>query len=150
MNERKNPHLRALAAITWYLAKRDHSEKELREKMRERHTPEAIQSALDEARERGWLARPEDLAQRVADALSRRQKSAGYIQGYLRKKGLPQAQLDDQTELEKAQHLLQTKLRKTANLTHEERVKAFRWLKSRGFGDKIIRRAIYEKSNEES
>lgn len=73
-----------------YLARRDHSERELREKLKKaQHTDQEIESAIGEARERKWLPDESVLATREADRLARQGKSPQQIRVWLSRKGLP-------------------------------------------------------------
>lgn len=137
--------LSALNAISWYLAKRDHSVHELKQKMRRRHSPEAIQAALEEARARKLLIDDQVLAEQWAASMKRKKRSNMYIQNYLRKHKLPPVALDRDDELEKCRQLLATKFGKSANFDREEQPKVVRFLRYRGFDGSTIRRVIYEK-----
>jgi regulatory protein len=124
---------RALAAILRYLARRDHSERELRRKLNERFSPEAIDASLREAQERGWLPAAEVLSERVADQLRRKGKSHAYINRYLQGKGLPPQPLNRAAEQDSATRLLLKRYPNFHELGFAERAKALRWLRSRGF-----------------
>ena len=62
----ENLHRRALNKTADILARRDHSEKELREKLSRFFPPDLIETVVSEARERRWLAPPEELARSAA------------------------------------------------------------------------------------
>lgn len=140
---------RALNAITRYTARRDHSVHELRQKMKERHSPEAIEWAIEEAKKRRYLLEDQALAELWSKMMARKGRSQRYISGYLRRHKLPQVIADREDEFEKCRQLLKTKFKKSANFTFEERTKAARFLGYRGFDGATIRRAINEKSDEE-
>ena len=73
-----------------YLARRDHSERELRDKLRKAEHPDhEIEAAIEEARARKWLPDESVLATREADRLARQGKSPQQIRVWLSKKGLP-------------------------------------------------------------
>ena len=57
-----------------FVARRDHSEKELRQKLALRCEPDVVESTLKWAREQNWLASPDKLRQQFAEQLSRRGK----------------------------------------------------------------------------
>jgi len=138
----------ALDQITVYLAKRDHSEKELRTKLAKKFEPQEIEEAILEAKERKWLAAPEDLAERVTNALHRKKKGRLYIQRYLKEKGLPAHPLEDEQELEKAHELLERKfgeLNSKLLSNPSDRQKIYRYLAYRGFTDETIRLAMNQK-----
>lgn len=83
------------------IARRDHAERELIQKLtRAKHPADEIAATLEELRERGWLPEPKVLAEREADRLRRRGKSEAQIQAWLMKKGLPVVQRQIEAELE--------------------------------------------------
>lgn len=101
-----------------------------------------MERLLNEAEENGWLTPEEQIAERLALSLARRHKSQMYINGQLRKRQLPRVQVDD--ELESIRHLLERKFG-TGELSYEEKGKAYRFLKYRGFKDSAIRQVLNEK-----
>lgn len=136
----------ALHRVMDLLARRDHSEKELRTKLAEKeHSAEEIDKAIQYAKSHQWLAAPEIIAERMAHALHRRQKGARAINHKLREKGLPAVASDPDQELEKALRLAQTKWSKQEPPDRSAREKIGRFLVSRGFEPSIVRKVIYEK-----
>lgn len=159
------------------VASRDHSEKELRSKLREafrrniqyrkrlatkrgqefnEDTPEnqaeiavAIDEAIEFARNHAWLGKPEDLAEKMAGMLHRKNKGIVYINNYLQEKGLPPVTTDREIELEKALALVKNKYSDFSELPFQEKRKeqarVARFLASRGFDPEIVRKVIYEK-----
>lgn len=72
------------------LSRRDHSEREIRNKLaKAQHSPEEIDAALETARSRKWLPDESVLATREAGRLARIGKSPQQIKSWLSKKGLP-------------------------------------------------------------
>ena len=140
-----NPE-KALNSIVWYLARRDHSEAELHKKMRNRYTREAILKAIEIAKSRKWICPPEELAIKVAQSLHKKNKGYLYILNYLKNKGLPPVFKEEEVELDKAQEILKTKLKLNLNLTFEDKQKAQRLLKNRGFDLETIKAAIHLKN----
>jgi regulatory protein len=128
----------ALTATMDHLARRDHSELELRKKLSRKYGEDEIEQAIAHCREHNWLASPESLSERATNALHRRQKGILYIQRYLRAKGLPAPAADPAVELEKARTLVQRRFGR-----RDQREKAHRFLKSRGFEDDVIRKVLY-------
>lgn len=127
-----------------HLARRDHSEKELRQKLRRskmKFSAEQIEDAIQFAHENGWIIEGRVLAERVADQLHRRNKGILNIQKKLQEKGLPKVSSDPELELEKALQLAQTR----KSQTDADRAKIGRFLLSRGFEPSIVRKVIYEK-----
>lgn len=146
MGELLDDPQKALDSVAWYLGRRDHSELELRRKLKRRYTEGAIDRALSEAQNRGWLRAKEELAQLWTEQLGRRRRSHRYIRQFLQHRGLDGTPRDQEAEIAKCQSLLETKFHKTANFSPEEKTKAYRFLSYRGFDNDIIRRVIYEKS----
>jgi SOS response regulatory protein OraA/RecX len=133
---------KALESLARYLAMRDHSETELRTKMSLRFELDVIEKAIQLARDRDLLPEPEKMAQRATEEFNRRKKSHRYIQNSLQKRGLPATQADSDGELEKIRQLLRSKFVEVADLSYEERTKAYRYLRYRGFEDSLIRKVL--------
>lgn len=128
------------------IARRDHSEKELRDKLVEKgHTPEEIEEAIAYARDNGWLAEPDVLSERFARYFHQRNKGVRAINHKLREKGLPSVTSDPELELEKALRLAEIKWSKEKSPDRSTREKIGRFLISRGFEPSIVRKVIYEK-----
>jgi SOS response regulatory protein OraA/RecX len=141
----KNEYTQALDRMTRYLALRDHSRYELQQKLSRAFSEEIVARVLDEADANGWLAPEEVIAERAARALGRKFKSQRYIEGALRKRRLPVPPRDNEAELEKIRDLVERKFGPAADLSFEEKAKAFRFLKYRGFDDRSIRQVLNEK-----
>ena len=122
-----------------YLARRDHSEKELIEKLSTRYPEEEILAALSEMKERGWLLPPKELAEKVTNQFHAKNKGHLYIQHFLRKKGLPGTQKDPEMEFDKALSIIQTKAKDPKDI---KRLASL--LKNRGFDTETISRVINE------
>lgn len=134
-----------------HLARRDHSEKELRTKLREKFEDhEAIEKAISFVKEKNWLGDPQKLAEQMSNMLHRRNKGSRYIQNYLKEKGLPQVSFDDDLELQKAKELVAKKF-KTLDRSRATLMKKSRFLQSRGFNGNIINKILFSKEefNEE-
>lgn len=135
------------------LAQRDHSETELRQKLRRAFTHgedrEGIEGALEQAiefaKDNNFIGNPQELAERMADMLHRRHKGILYINNYLREKGLPSVCSDRVQELEKALHIVKNKYSEDYNFSREEKARVGRLLVSRGFDSETVRKVLYEK-----
>ncbi len=132
------------------IARRDHSEKELRKKLKDKFEDfddgmQAIEDAIQYAKENKWLGDPADLARRMADMLHRRNKGINYINHYLRDKGLPTVDADRDLELEKALHLVKNKYSDEQEFDRSEKARVGRFLAARGFDSETVRKVIYEK-----
>lgn len=121
-----------------YLARRDHSEHELKTKLKRRFTSEAIDSALEQARTNNWLKDPSELAETVAEQLLRRGKGPFYINGYLRKKGLPGVRFADDDVEKNCLQTLEQKYPHWQELSFEERQRPIRFLLQRGFPERLV------------
>ncbi|PWU22259.1 MAG: hypothetical protein C5B49_01060 [Bdellovibrio sp.] len=136
------------------LARRDHSPKEVRDKLAETFEPEEIEEAVAWATEKSWLPGDEDglraLADRMSEAYHRRKKGARYINEKLRRRGLPEIQPPMELELEKALELVNNKFQRMfqgkpqGEFGLAERVKVQRFLLSRGFDPSVVRQVLQE------
>ena len=87
---RHRPQKTAYERMVDLLSRRDHSAKELTEKLRKaEHTPEEIEKAIAFARERKWLPDEKVLASRESARLARAGKSPAQISVWVKKIGLP-------------------------------------------------------------
>lgn len=144
-SERRRPRKKAREKVMDLLARRDHSELELKRKLAPDYEAEEIEDAIRFAKENKWMKPPEELAQAVAKALGRRGKGTRYIQRFLRDKGLPGVRKVAEDERAKALELIAVKLRREPPFAFEEQAKIARLLKNRGYDDETIRRVIHEK-----
>lgn len=130
------------------LARRDHSERELRQKLKLREFAiEDIEKALVYAHEHNWIGENTKLAETLARALHRRGKGIQSINNSLIKKGLPKVAMDLDLEYEKALALVASKRRtkKYADVSDPKiRASLGRFLQSRGFPQQIIRKVLLE------
>lgn len=138
-----------------YLSRRDHSAKELRDKLnKKKFDKNLIEKAITWVAERGYLRPPQELSQSLSNQLVRRGKGRLYILQYLKKRGLPPPEASDhevelQSALELAQRVIKQRNLKLPNqiLDRATREKIGRKLMSRGFSFDIVRKVIYEKLN---
>ena len=122
-----------------FLARRDHSEKELIEKLSTHFPMEEIEPALEEIKQRGWLLPPEELAEKATQSLHRKNKGYLYIQNFLRQRGLPGTPKDPELEYEKALGLIASKSKDP-----NDPKRAVSLLKNRGFDTETISRVVHE------
>lgn len=126
------------------VARRDHSEKELRTKLSLRCEPAIVQQAIEWATEQNWLAKPEVLTQKFAEQLGRRGKGIRKINQKLKELGLSNVKADQETELEKAKKLVGNKWSfkdfHGLNFQQSQKLKAkiMRYLITRGFESDIV------------
>jgi regulatory protein len=145
----KRPPRTAFNTVMDLLSRRDHSERELRRKLREREfTDEEIQSALEKAKDQKWMQAPQNLSEQFAGQLHRKNKGIHYINSTLAEKGLPPVQRDESLELEKAIKLVKTKYLNVSQMSREEKAKVGRFLASRGFDSSIVRKVIFNHEEE--
>lgn len=129
-----------------YLARRVHTEKELRQKLSQKFEEGEVDQAIEFAKQKSWLAPNEqaeaELSASVAESLHRKGKGILFINEYLEQKGLPPIPEDESLEKEKALELLKAKL-KNADADH---AKLGRFLVSRGFSMDVVRKVLNEES----
>jgi regulatory protein len=110
-----------------FVARRDHSEKELRKKLSLRCEPEIVDQAIEWAKEQNWLAQPEVLSEKFAEQL-----------------GLGAVKADKETELEKAKRLVLNKWSaedfRGLGFQESQKLKAkiMRYLIARGYESDIV------------
>ena len=127
-----------------FVAKRDHSEKELRQKLKLYAEAEIIDQAIIWAKEQNWLSAPDVLKLKFADQLHRRGKGIRTINQKLKMKGLPTVKSDFETEVVKARKLVKAKWSADDfdGLVFKEsqklKAKIMRFLMTRGYESEII------------
>jgi len=131
-----------------FLARRNHSELELKQKLSRRYDMAEVEKAIEYCREHNWLTWPESLSEQAMNALHRRKKGFLFIRQYLKQKGLPVPERNHEMEVQKARELLQRKVGLQqefidANAKMKFRMKVVRILKARGFEDEVIRKVLY-------
>lgn len=142
------PRKKAREKIMDLLARRDHSELELRRKLAPHYDATEVEDAIRFAKESKWMRPPEELAATVAEQLDRRGKGAGYIQRFLRSKGLPGVAADSENELHKALDLIEIRLRLMPPFAYDDYARIARLLKNRGFNDETIRHALHAREKQ--
>ena len=144
----KKPPYTARNVMLGLLARRDHSAKELVQKLKLREFPnEEIIKALEYAEEHDLIAESDKLAESFAHSLHRRKKGIKKINSILNQKGLPPVKVDSELEYEKALALAKSKqrLKKYAPLTDFKiRVRMAKFLQSRGFTNEIVSKVLAE------
>lgn len=144
--QKKQAKVKAKRKVMDLLARRDHSVKELKKKLKEKNFAEDdIAEAIEFAQENRWLGNENTMAERMAASLHRKGKGIHYINHTLKEKGLPQVSPDREIELEKALRLVKNKYSDLENLSREEKAKIGRFLQARGFDSETVRKVIYEK-----
>lgn len=128
------------------LARRGHSELELRQKLSRDYEPAEIDAAIQFAKESKWMTEPEELSERVSMELGRKKKGHRFINQFLKNNGLPPVSKDLDEEVRKAREIIDAKMaRKLAKgipFDYEEKMKLHRTLANRGFDDETIRQAL--------
>ena len=136
-----------------YVANRDHSEKELRQKMELQCEANIIEEALSWAKSQKWLATAEDLTAKVSEQLHQRGQGIHLINQKLEAKGLPSVEATSDQEFSKACHLVLAKWPKSAfnDLTSAEsqklKAKIMRFLISRGYELEIVEQILKNEYN---
>lgn len=145
---KKRPPLTVRNKMMDIIALRDHSEKELRQKLKKYEFPnEDIDNALEFAREHDWLPSSQDenlkLSEEMARGLHRRNKGIVYINHFLQEKGLPSLSPDHELEVEKASRCLENKKpREKTEDPEKYKLKLSRFLAARGFQMEVIRKVL--------
>lgn len=133
------------------IARRDHSEQELRTKLHAKFADvegglEAIEESIAFAKSKNWLEDPSELSNRLADSLHQRNKGIEYINNYLQEKGLPGIEMDSALELEKALAVIENKFDKDFKFSQEDKARVGRLLASRGFDSETVRKVWFSKT----
>jgi regulatory protein len=140
----RSEYARAMERLNRYLALRDHSRFELKQKLLKSFDPELVEHVVAEASDAGWLASEEEIAARAALTYARQNKSRSYIEAQLRKRHLPLPPLSAEEELDKIRALVERRFGLIRDLSFEERQRVFRFLKYRGFEDRSIRQVMHD------
>lgn len=138
----KTEYARALDLLTRYMALRDHSRHELKQKMSKKFELALIQQVIADADANGWIPPEEVIAERAARAWRGRLKSRRYIEGQLRKRQLPLPARDSENEAATARELIEKKFGPATELSYDDKGKAYRFMKYRGFDDRTIRMVL--------
>lgn len=148
-SSRSRPQSSARNEMMDILARRDHSELELRKKLKDKFTPEEIDRAIEFGKENGWIPNSSEslqaLSEKTAAMLKRKGKGPLYIENYLQERGMPPVKGDPVEELEKARELAHNKFSDIDKMDRKEKAKVGRFLISRGFSLETVRKVIYEK-----
>jgi SOS response regulatory protein OraA/RecX len=163
---RGSRHKPAREKLMDYLARRLHSELELRTKLAksEIYSGDEIEAAIAFAKESNWMMPPEEISERVSIEMGRKRKGHRFINQFLKTKGLPPIEKDPDEELRKAAAVLvkmsqpPARPRRAAGWAglaksfeeslqerlqaQKERQKLQRLLLNRGFDEDTIRRAV--------
>jgi SOS response regulatory protein OraA/RecX len=133
-----------LNKIADFLARRDHSVKEIQEKLAQNkiYEPQEIADAIKIALEKRWLLPEDELAEKVAQSLAIKNKSYFFISNYLEEKGLPRIPFDESMEIMAIERCLSKKFKNYKNLSLEDKQKALRLLSGRGFEAEICYKVL--------
>ncbi len=146
MKSTRKPTKTALTKVMDYLAKRDHSIRELVQKMKTRFATEEIRDAIEYAIRHGWIPEPDALAKKVAAQLKQKNRGILYVNKYLHKKGLPKVIVEKESELESARVLAERKIRSGPPYTFEQKKVIYRFLANKGFTDDVCKTVMNEKA----
>ena len=135
----------AQKAVMDLISRREYSEAELKQRLElKSFSNEEIDQAISAAKERKWLGQPEEMAQSLADQLHKKNKGIEFINNTLSEKGLPSVSRDENLELEKALSLVKNKYSRFQEFSREEKIKAMRFLASRGFDSSTIKKVFHD------
>ena len=130
------------------VARRDHSVKELHQKLSLLFEVEVIEQALAWARQQNWMAAPDSLKVKLAVQLARRGQGIDKINQKLDQMGLTLVQADQEQELAKAKKLATNKwsIEDFQNLEEHDalklKAKVIRFLSARGFTLDIVSKIL--------
>lgn len=141
-----------LNKIADYLALRDHSVKEIKEKLAQKkiYEPEKIEEAIQKAIDQKWFIPEHELSEKVASSLALKKKSYSFILNYLKEKGLPPVDFAEDVEVKAIQGCLIKKFKNPQNLDYEDKQKAMRLLSSRGFDQETCYKVIGQNCDTET
>ncbi len=127
------------------MALRDHSRFELKTKLERRFESSLVEFVLTEAAKKGLLLNEDKVAENLIMSLTRKFKSHRYIEAELERRRLPSLPRPEAGEdLEKIRRLVARKFG-VKRLSLEDKAKAYRFLKYRGFEDHAIKQVLNEK-----
>lgn len=129
----------AFDRLVGYLSRRDHTIRELRQKLSKYHEPSEIIAALEKADEIKILPDHKKMSLQLAQQLLRKGRGQRYISAYLKKKGLPLSLPDEDEELKRAKQIVFHTLRLEPPFTLAQKQKIFRYLSNRGFSSSLAR-----------
>lgn len=128
-----------------FISRREYSAKELEQKLQARgFSPDEISEALQKAHDKNWINSPEAHAEQLAQQLHLKNKGIEFINATLNEKGLPSVSRDENLELEKALSLVKNKYSRFAEFSQDEKIKAARFLASRGFDSSTIEKVFHD------
>lgn len=144
-DEKSHDVIRARKSMMDALALRDHSEKELRNKLNEKYASTVVDQIIVEAKLSRFLPnsleQEEALSEKFANVLHRRRKGIHWINQKLKETGLPEIRENEEQEFSKAIELVQ-KLKDTRRTVKDPRARIMRSLQSKGFGSSVIARVM--------
>lgn len=156
MNERPELNLTKLKdKALRLLARRDHSEYELKQKLRTRgkFDDSTFSALIDYLKNLGYLADQNELSRRWIRQFRSEGRGRHWITGKLRTKGLPALDLrDDEEEFASARLFVAKKLRgkNPKALKLNEKAKLSRSLVSRGFSSSVVATVMNEEQVDEN
>ncbi|MGZ3690350.1 MAG: regulatory protein RecX [Pseudobdellovibrio sp.] len=143
--ENKTPTLNeAKKKLMDFVARREYSEKELREKLSVLISPEMLDQVIRWGYEKKWLSSPRELQTDWSERLSKRGQGVKKINQKLESLGLETLKSDFEQELQKARKFVSTKWSsvdfQNIDLTESRklRAKVVRFLSSRGYEAEVI------------
>ena len=126
------------------VARRDHSKKELRQKLSLICEMDLIEEAIRWAQQQNWFTSADSLKMKLTEQLARRGQGIDKINQKLNDLGLPLVEVDQEQELAKAKKLATTKwsIEDFQNLEQHDaqklKAKVVRFLSARGFTADIV------------
>lgn len=136
-------------ALLYYLALRDHTEKELSQKLSKRYAADEIKDIIEWAKNMDLIPNDEASEKRLAktlrDSYSRRKKSSLWINQKLRSIGLPSVSTEEASEEENIGLWIEKKYNLEDLQNRENQNKCLRFLATKGFSLSLSRKVLNEK-----
>lgn len=148
LTTQKDIQIEAQKKIMDLLAIRDHSEKEVREKLALKYSEDICEKAMAWALKQSWFTSSDLLHNKIVENLNRKKKGQFAINKKLEDLGLEKVHIDPEIELEKALLSVETKFEKDMfegldyKSTQKETARVLRFLISRGFDSDIAQKTL--------
>ncbi len=130
------------------MARRDHSAREIQNKLKRRAEPDTLKAALAWAEEQSWIPSEEKLQDQVTRAMSVRKKGQNALNLKLQQLGLKPVRLNADVELEIALRALESRFKSDIlkgldfKEFQKQKAKTMRFLLSKGFSSSVIQKAV--------
>ncbi len=128
------------------IAKRDHSVKELTQKLRRHHEMDEILDAIARADDYGWMKDPQELAEMWKREAARRKRGNLWLKNKMAEKGLPMLAMDGGDETAVARTLIAGKFG-DGPWDKKLQQRIARFLTSRGYNFSVVAAIIFRRGD---